>query len=211
MFLHTIGYKSDKVITTALSTTTEVGTNVGDMRGKHDPKHKMTEEDLDFMEKHITSFKPQISHYRREHAPNRQYLPPELSITEMYADYVEECKKADTKELSYIRFSKLGNENCEICDSHKVHIASEARKDLSSSSDESGDERVKRNGRIRKRKSTEGNQICEEECEECLLWLEHIKRYKESKFAYQQDKESVEMNTDILFLSSDMQKVVARI
>ena len=33
MFLPTLGHKSNKVITTALLTTTDVGTNVGDKRG----------------------------------------------------------------------------------------------------------------------------------------------------------------------------------
>ena len=93
MFLNTIGHHSDKIITTALITTTDIGTNCGDLRGKHPKKHGITEEQRAFMKRHIRSFKPQISRYRRAHAPNRLYLPCELTITEMYVDYVEECKR----------------------------------------------------------------------------------------------------------------------
>ena len=76
MFLRTFGHKSDKVITTALSTTSPIGMNTGGKRGKHSPKHKVSEEDRTFLVNHIRSFKSQISHYRRKHAPNRFYLPP---------------------------------------------------------------------------------------------------------------------------------------
>lgn len=88
MFMATLGYTSDKVITTTLTTTSNVGITAPDKRGKHKPKHAMTDEQKEFVVEHINLFHPQISHYRREHAPNRLYLPPELTINEMYADYL---------------------------------------------------------------------------------------------------------------------------
>ena len=32
-------------------------------------------------------YHPQVSHYRREHAPNRLYLPTDVNATEMFADF----------------------------------------------------------------------------------------------------------------------------
>ena len=108
MFLHTLGHKSDKVITSALLTTSPFGTNSGDGRGKHAPVHKIAEEQEEFIVNHIKSFKPQIAHYRREHAPNRLYLPPELTIAEMYGDYVEECSKEGKSNSSYVTYGTRG-------------------------------------------------------------------------------------------------------
>ena len=51
------------------------------------PAHKLPEISLNFIQSHIKSYHPCVSHYRWEHAPQQLYLPPELSITEMYNDY----------------------------------------------------------------------------------------------------------------------------
>ena len=40
------------------------------------------------------SYHPSISHYRRVHAPNRFYLPSELSIRQMYQIYLEDGRNA---------------------------------------------------------------------------------------------------------------------
>ena len=180
MFLNTIGHHSDKIITAALITTTDIGTNCGDLRGKHPKKHGITEEQRAFMKRHIRSFKPQISHYGRAHAPNRLYLPCVLTITEMYVDYVEECKKDEQRCLSYvsytrelksqnISFAKLGNEECEICDEHQLHVV--ANDVQTRRNDESEDvERVKKNGKIKKQNKIE-RRICDKViCDKCSLW-----------------------------------------
>ena len=44
-----------------------------------------TKEELTIME-HVNSFHPHISHCNREHAPNREYLDPELSVNFMWQD-----------------------------------------------------------------------------------------------------------------------------
>ena len=197
MFLRTLGHKSDRVITTALSTTSPIGMNTGDKRGKHSPKHKVSEEDRTFLLNHIRSFKPQISHYRREHAPNRLYLPPELTMKEMYANYVEECRKDSRIEKSYvtysrqikdmnISFAKLGCEECEICDEHKIHMG------FTNNEEEKFDML----------------ETCERECEKCTSWKDHYAKYRETRLAYKEDKNLVGNYGNTLFLSADMQKVI---
>lgn len=41
------------------------------------------------IQNHIESFSLCISHYRREHAPNKLYLPNVISITDMFNDFKE--------------------------------------------------------------------------------------------------------------------------
>ena len=176
----------------------------------------MTKEQRAFMKRHIRSFKPQISHYRRAHAPNRLYLPCELTITEMYVDYVEECKKDEQRCLSYvsytrelksqnISFAKLGNEECEICDEHQLHVV--ANDVQTRRNDESDDvERVKKNGKIKKQNKIE-RRICDKViCDKCSLWLSHKERYDGTRSAF--DKDCAKSEDDTLYLSGDMQKVI---
>ena len=85
-----------------------------------------------FFKKHINKYNPCISHYRREHAPNRLYPPSELCCSYMYEDYKISCQEEDRKVYSYITywriikemnisFAKLGTEECEVCDTYKIH------------------------------------------------------------------------------------------
>ena len=64
--------------------TGEVGTLIKDNRGKAAPK---TINDKDLIRKHIMSYHLQISHYKSQNAPNKQYLEPHLTITAMWEDY----------------------------------------------------------------------------------------------------------------------------
>ena len=103
------------------------------MRGLHPPKHKLSEVDKEFIKEHILKFQPNISHYRREHAPKRLYLSSELTCRDMYDDYKLFCAEFDRKCLSYltywrevkamnISFAKLGSEECELCDKQRLHL-----------------------------------------------------------------------------------------
>ena len=76
------------------------------------------------------SYKPSISHYRRQHAPNKSYISPEQTITTMYKNF---CESYNEIKISYhlyrrqlkslnISFVKLGEEECEICDGHENHL-----------------------------------------------------------------------------------------
>ena len=47
----------------------------------------------DMINTHILSYNPCISHYRREHAPKRLYLPHGLSVKDMHQDYLEKNAK----------------------------------------------------------------------------------------------------------------------
>lgn len=97
-----------------------------DMRGKSRTVNYIERSDI---QEHIMSFNPQIAHYRREHAPKRLYLPSDITINAMFNDYKD---KHPNQGLSYntyrlevrkkgISFTKLGHEECESCESFKLH------------------------------------------------------------------------------------------
>ena len=73
-FLQLLGYISDKVIIVALKNCKEGAiTPSSDKRGKHIPANKIHQENQEVIINHIKFFNPSVSHYRREHAPNRLY------------------------------------------------------------------------------------------------------------------------------------------
>ena len=82
-------------------------------RGKHDYLyHSLTEDSLRFMEHHINSYQPGISHYRRPHAPHVLYVDPSLTTTSMYDSYVKACKAAGKSVKSYSSYYQtLKNEH----------------------------------------------------------------------------------------------------
>ena len=137
MFIHTLGYTTPKVVEIAL--TGSIMDNVAtDRRGKHAPKHSMKEGDERYILNHILNFHPAVAHYRSEHAPLRRYLPSELTIREMYQDYIADCEEDGLKAFSYsvyqkkvhslnISFAKLGVEQCEDCDEHLNHLKETAQ------------------------------------------------------------------------------------
>lgn len=152
------------------------------MRGHHS---NVTKIDRQVVLEHIKSFRPLISHYRREHAPNKLYLPSDITITLMYKDFRE---KKPSFKISYelyrkevadmnISFAKLGNEECFDCEKFNLHSnASGHRKD-----DLSPD------------------------CEECDLWKYHKKKYDAAREEYQNDGK--ERADDKIVVSADLQKV----
>ena len=74
------------------------------------------------------SYDPSISHSRRSHAPNRLYL--ELSISQMCRNYLESGGKGSydiyRRQLNVknIAFTKLGQEECEMCLEFENHSCS---------------------------------------------------------------------------------------
>ncbi|XP_033629274.1 uncharacterized protein LOC117305910 isoform X2 [Asterias rubens] len=137
-FLHTLGYRSDKLVLTALNNIRNdgdviVGTT-GDKRGHHEPKNKLSQEYHDKVVTHINSYRPQVSHYKRQHAPNRRYLPSELSITLMYNHFKDSLTEGEVV-CSYtyyfgvfqsmnISFAQPENDLCKKCMEHN-HTHSE--------------------------------------------------------------------------------------
>lgn len=98
-FLFTLGFKSDTILKTIISATKDNDGNklltpVADKRGTHLNPHK---KDRNLIETHILSFNPKQAHYRRYHAPNRKYLPSDLSIKVMHEDFT--LKYPDEKVL----------------------------------------------------------------------------------------------------------------
>lgn len=73
----------------------------------------------------------EISHYRREHASNRRSPSEEYSIAKIHQAFVHsnetffncsyESFRKIFKDLK-ITITKLGHEECEICEMHKIHI-----------------------------------------------------------------------------------------
>lgn len=91
---------------------------------------KHTKIDRQAIYDHIQKYHPSVSHYRREHALNKLYLTSDITIKQMHSDFVEnnptiECsyelyRNVVVKEKN-ISFAHLGNEECEICESFKMH------------------------------------------------------------------------------------------
>ena len=215
MFMSTLGYSADKFITTALSTTSSFGITAEDKRGKHDPKHAMTSEQKECAINHIKSFNPHISHYRREHAPNRLYLPSELTIQEMYEDYLDVNRENNQKIISYvsytriikelnISFAKLGDEDCEVCETHKLHLQN-AKEAMSNDNDND-----RKKDRVFSAKAAIDKDVScgKNDCLACAVWFDHQNKYRQAREAYKNDASAIPSNPDTLYLSADMQKVI---
>ena len=122
-FLNTLDYSSNKVLVNLFVDSAGDICAKPDKRGKHAPKHKLSEENELLIRTHINSFNPAISHYRRKHAPNRRHLSPELNAHIMYEDFTQQNPHVRIKYVTYwrqirkmkISFTKLGEEECEIC------------------------------------------------------------------------------------------------
>jgi hypothetical protein len=93
-FLTTLGYmpNNDRIIRSAISGI-DLGSVVPkpEMRGKTCSKIKV---DRSIIIAHIESFHPVASHYRREHAPRKRYLPSDLSTEALYRDFIRGCDDA---------------------------------------------------------------------------------------------------------------------
>lgn len=120
--LTTLGFtkNNDTVLHNVLNNTGDGSiTPPTDMRGAK--SHVKIEKEI--IKEHIESFNPSISHYRREHAPNTRYLPSDISMTAMYADFRVKNPEFKVSYDTYrnvlhsmnISFTKLGHEECERC------------------------------------------------------------------------------------------------
>ena len=173
-------------------------------RGKHTPKHAMSEEIVAIIDEHIESFHPSISHYRRSHAPLRRYIAPELSSRIMYQYFCESypdipCSEVSSRRrilLKNINFSKLGEEECEMCEAHLIHDCDGGFIDDVQS---------------KKKKETQLNEerklrITPGVCGYCDDWLDHIERAKLSREGYRKNAD-VWPEEGVRYISADMEKV----
>ena len=206
MFLATLGMTKDKSIATALQKTSAGQLRpCEDLRGCHEPSNKTPVEVTERVKSHIMSFNPCISHYRREHAPNRLYISPEFSITTMHQDFCESNIDLSIKYGFYrtqiasmnIDFVKLGEEECEGCDLHDIHL-------------QEFHEVYKKDIIIREEGSNcsqKGRKQTFENCEICDEFTEHITLANEGRNAYRLDKKR-DLDANEVVFSVDMQKVI---
>lgn len=87
----TLGYSCNKMIVELLKKSIDSfgGMNKAqsDKRGRHIPINK---KDHSIIVSHIEKYNPQMSHHRREDAPNRRYVSSETTLRNMYEDFVSE-------------------------------------------------------------------------------------------------------------------------
>jgi len=179
-FLHILGYASDKVVTCLMSATSPTFLSPNpSTRGKHKPPNCVDES---VIIDHINSFNPQISHYRREHAPRRRYLAPEITIKFMFSDFESKYPKFCTYDKYrkvvqklHISFCKLGEEECEFCIVNQNH------------------------------KCGSTNDV---ECDECRKFVEHKALAAKVRQLYAEDKQASVSSKDHSFCSVDLQKVI---
>lgn len=180
-FLTTLGFNktNDKVLYNSISDE-----NLIDARGKHT---KTLAYDRDVLKQHVESFNPLEPHYRREHAPNRRYLPTDVTIRFMHKDF---CEKHPQDPVSYelyrqhvknmnIGFTLLGNEECETCESYKLH---------------------------KKETSHDIEENILENCEKCTPFVLHHKKYVAARKLYEEHK--TKQDQDNVYFSADLQKVI---
>ena len=85
--------------------------------------------DRESMINHINFFNPSVSHYRREHAPNRKYLPSDINIKLMHKDFFQKYPEFNVSYELYrqqvaemnISFGVLGHEECWQCETFDLH------------------------------------------------------------------------------------------
>lgn len=181
-FLSTLGYnaKNDCRVLNILKRHVD---DQKDKRGKYTRENKI---DRDIIKNPVLKYNPAISHYRREHAPKRLYLPSDINMTEMYKIFcetepdtkvsIETYRHVIKKEMN-ISFAHLGNEECELCALFQEH-----NKDHIESQDQT--------------------------CDTCKQYLSHKNNYTTSRINYKFDAENSANETDTKYYSVDLQKVI---
>ena len=159
------------------------------MRGKHTPIHKMSESTS--IIDHIESYHPSLSHYRRKHAPLRRYFPSGMTVAEVHSTYKEKhpdekvCYESYRKIFVSMKasFTKLGEEECEVCETFKQD---ECSKNHYEAEDTDNDEQT---------------------CETCKEHENHLEKAKTSREVYRKDA-SFNTISEEAYFSMDMQKIL---
>lgn len=183
-FLTTLGYdpKNDRRVMSAMNKSV---VEQKDQRGNYIRMNKI---DRNVIKEHVMKYEPCVSHYRRQHAPNRLYLPSDININLMYKDFhlqhpeikisSETYRKVVRHDLN-ISFAHLGHEECEQCAFFKQHNKTHVEN-------------------------------FQENCEVCCDYNIHKSNYINSRKEYQKDVEKVTscFHANTIFYSVDLQKVV---
>jgi hypothetical protein len=192
MFLTTLGFKAnnDTILKTAGITdqfrdNDLIPATQKQKKTRLEPYNKINK---NIIKLHIGSFNPEISHYRRVHAPLRRYLPSDITLKDMHSDYTEKYPDTPCSYQYYcnvvkeenISFANLGNEECESCAAFKLHNPLHNKDNLS------------------------------DDCQDCLKWKVHLEKYEGARTQYKamKDLSEHENNNDRGFYSADLQKVI---
>lgn len=182
MFLATLGLKTDgrvtefvRAKTKELNTINEV---ITDGRGKAANPSKL---DDDLIREHILSYRPQISHYKLENAPNRRYLDAHLTMRDMWKHYnlthtpkICESSYQRVFQPMNIGFGKPSQDKCDTCSTLKMHVDGETH-------------------------NSEG-------CDDCRKYTQHRDRAKRAREQYHKDQENIPDDTAVY--TADMQKII---
>jgi len=186
-FLTTLGFtKNNNSAVQHLLSQTNIGSIVPqpDMHGKNPCKTKV---DRALIIAHVEQFNPCVSHYRREHAPNVRYLSSDITIETMHKDFSARHKDIKCSYELYrtvvktlnISFTKLGHEECEVCEFFNLHNPLHKKDTLDT------------------------------DCASCQTWSDHIRKATATREEYVRDKEvNITRDTNHLFFSADLQKVI---
>lgn len=185
-FLAILGYQlhNDRIIRDVLNKADPKDLIVKSLKRGHPSKKKLDRKPII---DHINSFHPSISHYRREHAPNRKYLPSDINIKLMHKDFVNkypgmnvsyELYRQQVSEMN-ISFAVLGHEECWQCETFELHskISKHEKKNI------------------------------QVDCEDCQKWKLHYEQAIEARKEYIIDASSIRAGTESLCFSADLQKV----
>lgn len=180
--LATLGYelKNDRVLRNV--TLRDERTSIVPKQDNRGRKQKENKFDETLIEQHVESFGPTISHYRREHAPLRKYLPSDITIRAMHKNFLLQHKVNISYELyrkvvarMNISFSNLGHEECFVCESFRIHCMSTGHQKNNNS----------------------------EDCDVCTSFSKHQDGYRKAREEYKLDSGK----KDGLYVSADLQKV----
>ena len=168
---HTLGYQHDKFVTKVFEASENNCNRVPkDKRGKHIPKHALTDDVKQAIYAHVESFNPYAAHCRRADAPLWRYLPPKLSPRILFQYFKELHPTTKLSEISYrrylkkqnISFAKKGTKDCEVCQEWNSHECQGSFNNTENSLNESSLETVE--------------SIIIGVCDLCDKWIAHIKK-----------------------------------
>lgn len=169
-YLATLGFsKNNDFFIQKICSSNENNSSIIVSPSNNSNKEPWNKIDIEPIKSHINSFNPSVAHYRREHALLRKYLSNELTIQFMFSDFQE--KNPDYK-CSYdmyrqilrkmnISFTKLGHEECELCETFIQHDPNHNRHNAQENSD----------------------------CDGCNKWSLHFEIYTNARIKYNEHSE----------------------
>lgn len=187
-FLTTFGFKPSNdslILSTMHNVDKETLEPKMDMRGRVKNPDKM-ESRKRAIQEHVESFHPCVPHFQRDDdLPNKRYLPNDVTIKDMHADFIK--KYFDCRACSYelyrsfltemnVTFSKVGVDECDMCETFNKHNSTHDKNNLFP------------------------------DCDICYKWSIHMKRDSEAKNKYQNLLLEVPYNQDTGYYTSDLQK-----